>query len=60
MLKSGQDDVVETDLRGSVCEAPAGIPGDTLGFYVGGRISHEFSPDCALTLDFEGMRLILQ
>ncbi len=59
-LGSGENEVVEIHVPGSASEAPPSILGDTLGFRIGGLISHEFFRGHALTLDFTGMRLILQ
>lgn len=59
-LGTGGNEVVGNRLLGQASEYPPSILGDKLGFYLGGLISHQFFRDYALTLDFTGMRLILQ
>ena len=59
-LGSGENEIIEYNLAGSAFEQPPSILGDTLGFYIGGLISHQFFRDYSLTLDFTGMRLVLR
>jgi hypothetical protein len=59
-LGSGENEVVKNGVLGKVSEHSPSILGNTLGFYIGGLISHQFFRDQALTLDFTTMRLILQ
>ena len=59
-LGSGTNEVVKHAVPGVVDEKPGPVLGDALGFRIGGLISHQFFRDYALTLDFIGMRLVLQ
>ena len=59
-LGTGDNEIVMNQVAGPAHEHPPSILGDTLGFYIGGLISHQFFRQHALTLDFTGMRLILQ
>lgn len=59
-LGSGSQQVVETGLPGVAIEGSVPVLGDTLGFHVGGLISHAFFRHHALTLDFESMRLVIE
>jgi predicted aspartyl protease len=59
-LGTGENEVVKNQVLGKVSESPPSVLGDTLGFYIGGLISHQFFRDHALTLDFTDMNLILQ
>ena len=59
-LGAGGDEVVGHNLLGKVSEYPPSVLGDTLGFRLGGLISHQFFRGYAVTLDFEAMNLILE
>jgi hypothetical protein len=59
-LGTGTNEIIEKDVPGRAIENSAPILGDQLGFRVGGLISHQFFRPYALTLDFTGMRLIVQ
>jgi hypothetical protein len=59
-LGIGVNAVVGEAIQGKVIEHSVPIVGDQLGFHVGGLISHQFFRHYALTLDFTGMRLIVQ
>lgn len=58
-LGSGPDALTVSDLTGVVFKQPFGVFGDTLGFYIGGVVSHQFFRAHALTLDFARMRLVI-
>jgi tetratricopeptide (TPR) repeat protein len=59
-LGTGANEIVEYQILGKANEDPASILGDQLGFNIGGLISHQFFRKYALTLDFTGMRLIVE
>jgi predicted aspartyl protease len=59
-LGTGADEVVALHLPGVAFKKPFPVLGYTLGFWIGGVVSHQFFRNYALTLDFVGMRLILQ
>jgi hypothetical protein len=59
-LGTGADEIVENDVPGVAIENSVPILGDKLGFRIDGLISHQFFRRYALTLDFTGMRLIVQ
>lgn len=59
-LGTGANEIVESHVPGVALENSVPILGDQLGFRVGGLISHQFFRQSALTLDFTGMRLIVQ
>jgi hypothetical protein len=59
-LGTGNNKVVKNQVLGKAHEYPPSILGDTLGFQIGGLISHQFFRDHAVTFDFIGMRLILK
>jgi len=59
-LGTGDNKVVQTDVPGTASEHPPSVLGDTLGFHIGGPISHQFFRDHAVTFDFTRMRLIMQ
>lgn len=58
-LGTGEQEVITSNLPGVVFKKPFAVLGHTLGFRIGGVISHQFFRDYALTLDFVGMNLIL-
>jgi len=59
-LGTGDNKVVQVDVPGTALEHPPSVLGDTLGFHIGGPISHQFFRDHAVTFDFTRMRLIMQ
>ena len=59
-LGAGEDEVAESHVPGKVPERAPSILGDTLGFHIGGLISHQFFRDHAVTFDFTGMRLVVR
>jgi hypothetical protein len=59
-LGTGANEVVENNVPGVAIENSVPILGEQLGFHVDGLISHQFFRRYALTLDFTGMRLIVQ
>ncbi len=59
-LGTGTNEIIENDVPGRAIENSTPVLGDQLGFHVGGLISHQFFRRYALTLDFTGMRLIVQ
>jgi predicted aspartyl protease len=52
------NEVVAQHVPGVAFKKPTAIP--KLGFHIGGMVSHQFFRNYALTLDFVGMKLILQ
>jgi hypothetical protein len=58
-LGTGADEVVERNLKGAAIENSVSVLGNTLGFHIGGLVSHAFFRRSALTMDFNGMRLFL-
>ena len=58
-LGEGDHVVTRRDVAGSVHRKAPSVLGDGHGFEIGGLISHAFFRSGALTLDFTGMRLIL-
>jgi hypothetical protein len=59
-LGTGENEVVESHVPGKASEHPPSVLGDTLGFHLGGLISHQFFRDHALTFDFTRMRLVMR
>jgi hypothetical protein len=59
-LGTGKNEVIENHVPGTASEHPPSVLGDSLGFHLGGLISHQFFRDYALTFDFAGMRLIMR
>jgi predicted aspartyl protease len=59
-LGSDDNEVIAHNVPGIALTKPLEVLGSRLGFTIGGAISHQFFRDYALTLDFVGMRLILQ
>lgn len=59
-LGTGVNEVIGNNIQGRAIENSVPILGDQLGFHIGGLISHQFFRNYALTLDFTGMRLIVQ
>ena len=59
-LGTGANEIIENDVPGVAIENSVPILGDQLGFRVGSLISHQFFRQYALTLDFTGMRLVVQ
>jgi hypothetical protein len=59
-LGTSANEIVEYQIPGKAMEYPASILGDRVGFNIGGLISHQFFRNYALTLDFTGMRLIVE
>jgi hypothetical protein len=59
-LGTGENEVVQSHMPGKASEHPPSILGDSLGFHLGGLISHQFFRDHALTFDFTTMRLIMR
>jgi hypothetical protein len=59
-LGTGENEVVESHVSGKASEHPPSVLGDTLGFHLGGLISHHFFRDHALTFDFTRMRLVMR
>jgi hypothetical protein len=59
-LGTGENEVVQSHMPGKASEHPPSILGDSLGFHLGGLISHQFFRDHALTFDFTRMRLVMR
>jgi tetratricopeptide (TPR) repeat protein len=59
-LGTGVNEVIGKNIPAKAIENSVPILGDQLGFHIGGLISHQFFCNYALTLDFTGMRLIVQ
>ncbi|NTU54539.1 MAG: tetratricopeptide repeat protein [Chlorobiaceae bacterium] len=59
-IGSGDNKSVRMEVPGVAIENSVAILDGSLGFDVGGMISHSFFRDQAVTLDFESMLLILQ
>ena len=59
-LGSDENEVVQSHVPGTASEHPPSVLGDTLGFHLGGLISHQFFRDHALTFDFTRMRLVMR
>jgi hypothetical protein len=59
-LGTGVNEVVKSAIQGKAHEHPPSVLGDTLGFHLGGLISHQFFRDHALTFDFTRMRLVMR
>jgi predicted aspartyl protease len=59
-LGTGSNEIVAHNINGVIFKKPFGILGHTLGFWIGGVVSHQFFRSYALTLDFAQMKLILQ
>ena len=59
-LGTGENEVAESHVPGKASEHPPSVLGDTLGFHLGGLISHQFFRDHALTFDFTRMRLVMR
>jgi predicted aspartyl protease len=59
-LGTGTDEVVGHQVPGVVLKKPVEVLGNRFGFHIGGLVSHQFFRNYALTIDFVGMRLILQ
>jgi tetratricopeptide (TPR) repeat protein len=58
-LGEGQNQIVATDVPGSAIKDSTSILLGSLGFHVGGLISHQFFRPYAVTFDFANMRLIV-
>jgi hypothetical protein len=58
-LGEGPNQIVATDLPGSAIENSTNILRGSLGFHIGGLVSHAFFRPYAVTFDFTGMRLIV-
>ncbi len=58
-LGTAADELVVRAVPGVAVDKPLPILGYRLGFLVGGLVSHRFFRECALTLDFVQMRLIV-
>jgi hypothetical protein len=58
-LGNGEKQVIAQDVPGVAFKKPFAVLGHTLGFYIGGVVSHQFFREYALTLDFDRMQLIL-
>lgn len=59
-LGTGPDEVVEYEVLGSAIEGSIPTLQGQRGFQISGLISHAFFRHHALTLDFTGMRLVMQ
>jgi hypothetical protein len=59
-LGAGIHEMVEIDMPGVAIHGSTPVLDGSLGFQVGGLISHKFFQKQSLTLDFTGMRLIVQ
>jgi hypothetical protein len=59
-LGYGKNEIVEREVHGVALDGFKSIAGEQLGFQIGGLISHSFFRNHALTLDFVGMRLIVE
>jgi hypothetical protein len=59
-LGTGGNEVVKSAIKGKAHEHPPSVLGDSLGFHLGGLISHQFFRHHALTLDFSRMRLVMR
>ena len=59
-LGTGPNEVVEYDVLGTAIEGSVPTLQGQRGFQISGLISHSFFRDYALTLDFTGMKLVLQ
>jgi hypothetical protein len=59
-LGEGPNQIVATDLPGSAIENSTDILRGSLGFRIGGLVSHAFFRPYAVTFDFTGMRLIVR
>lgn len=59
-LGEGAHSIAKTQVSASISEGDLDIFTGSLGFKVGGLISHDFFKGMGLTMDFEKMRLILQ